>query len=523
MPLPEKRPRLARGLKLAFLLALTFLFLELARLAAAQSAPPAAPLDNDAFIRTAVPIQMVARLSQSGVRLNGKTLDERASWGLVPAIYNAYTTPARLASGMALYQYACAQCHGANGVGADPALPDLSSLGYWGSRSNQNVYDALMGDTAVSAHTFTLEPDQTWLLIEAMRQFSYAEMTRLSRPVPAKGQNVYKPARQTEPDNAVTITGIVQNGTTNGRLREEIPVTLRAYNGSYTIAQTYTTTLSADGAFTFTLEETPDDWVYMVTLTYKGQDFSSDVGQLDTANPQLSLPVTVYEPASDPAAIRISRLHVSLTFLGDQLRVSELYNFANDSAAVFVGTNGRADEGTIQISLPQGAADPAFERGLGQDRFFPANEFFQKGDSWYDTLPLRPGASSQTILVTYSLPYAAGMTLNHDLAYPADELFLALADRGVTLTGGEWTQQESRSAGENGVILTYTQSGLDAGSRLTIPLQGDLRLNGRSASQPDNQTGQWIIAAGVFLFGLYLLWRMIRQRRKKNALPANLS
>ncbi|HFQ93927.1 MAG TPA: hypothetical protein ENK32_07955, partial [Anaerolineae bacterium] len=176
MSLPEKRPRRARCLKLAFLFALTIFFLGLARLTAAQTAPPPNPPDNSTFIRTAVPIQMVNLISQSQISLNGKMPDEQDSWPLIPLIYDLNSTSARLTSGQALYQYACAQCHGANGVSDDPDMVNLSSLSYWANRSNQNVYDALLGDTAVSSHTFTLDPDQTWLLVEAMRQFSYAEM-----------------------------------------------------------------------------------------------------------------------------------------------------------------------------------------------------------------------------------------------------------------------------------------------------------------------------------------------------------
>lgn len=541
MALPRLKLRLARGLKLVFLFLLILFFLALARLAAAQPANPGStPADYTAassydalleiinrqphladseFIRTAVPIQLVTMLSQSHLRLNGKMLDEQDSWALIPVIYSLNSTPARLASGQALYAYGCAQCHGSSGTTGDPEMVNLASLAYWGNRSDRAVYERLLADTAVPAHTFTLEPDQAWLLIEAMRHFSFSEMDALGHTVPAKTHNAYKTSRQLPAaDSPITISGYVQNGTANGRIAAETAITLRAYDSSYTLAQTYTTTLAPDGTFTFTLDKSDlqDDWVYLASVSYQGVEYTSDIGQISPDNPPLSLPITVYDATSDPTAVHISQLHISLTFAGDQLQVNELYSFANGGTAVFVGENGRPAEGTLQINLPQDAANPTFERGLGSDRFLPADEFKQKEGAWYDTLPLRPGASSQTILVRYSLPYGDGTALNHTLPYAADELFLALPDRGVTLQAEGWTQQETRSAGSSGVILTYARSNVPVGSQLDILLQGNLQpANGRNVAPSSSQIGQWIIAAGVLLFGLYLLWRMVNHRRQK--------
>lgn len=315
-----------------------------------------------------------------------------------------------------------------------------------------------------------------------------------------------------------TITGTIHNATTDEPAAEGTVVTLHAYNSSYTSTETLTTTADADGRFQFDLTDKPSDWVYLVSTTYQDLSFSSNIAKL-TAGQPLNLPITVYEPSSDPATIVIDNLHISLNFVGQEAQVSELYSVTNEGTAVFTGTSGNIDQGTLNLNLPPAAQTPTFERGMGPNSgYFPATEFIQRDGRWYDTIALRPGPNSLTLRVTYRLPLADALDLSRELPYQTNTVVVSWPDSGLNFATDGWQQQPSQSAGENGVFLSYARTGLLPDSQLALSFTGTLQ-SGPTGPINSSSTSDWIISLAVLLLIGTVALRLLRAKNQTSRLP----
>jgi hypothetical protein len=311
-----------------------------------------------------------------------------------------------------------------------------------------------------------------------------------------------------------SVTGTVHNGTTDDAAPEGTEVTLHAYNSSYTAAETMTTTLDADGRFHFTLDNKPSDWVYMVSTEYEELSFSSTIAPLTNEAP-LNLSITVYKTTSDPTNIVIDQLSISLTTVGQEVQVSELYTFANMGTAVFTGNS---DQGTVQMTLPTAAEAPTFERGMGPNSgFFPANEIIQQDGRWLDTIPLRPGPNSLTLRINYSLP-ATGLDLSRTLPYQTNTVFLAVSD-GLEFATDGWQQQATQSAGERGAMLRFAQEDIAAGSALPLAFSAAVSPVGRTNSFTASPVSDWVLSLAILLLVTTIAFRLLRPGSRQTAVP----
>ncbi|MCP5094808.1 MAG: hypothetical protein GY943_04575 [Chloroflexi bacterium] len=322
-------------------------------------------------------------------------------------------------------------------------------------------------------------------------------------------------AQITDPVSEILVVGgEIANGTTGQPLTDPVEVTLHAFNRSYTATDTMTTIVESNGRFTFPLTNNPPDWVYMTSVRYKDLEFTSDIGKLTEATSSLQLPITVYEPTRDPNVIAIDQLHVSLTFLEGEVEVNELYTFDNRGTAVYVGTTGDLTNGSVQITLPDNAIDPQFERGLGPNSgFFPANDLLQQEGRWYDTYALRPGSTSLTLLVTYRLPYQAALTLSHSLPYQTETVLVALPDNGITFQSAGWQQEASRSTGTDTVIRSFSRTGFAAGEALQIGVNGRLSSTSTTIATQTQSTTDWLLSGIILFIAVGMVGRLFWRRR----------
>lgn len=441
-------------------------------LAANLPNPPAA-LASPEYLRTAVPATMFDVITNGRVErgmphfgpASTNPLAEADRWNAIAAVYSLGTPLERINEGQATYEANCLTCHGETGAGDGPEAaalattpPDLTNLAYWSQISNQTVFDRLH-DNTLEGHDFDLDDDTLWATVDYLRTFSYAYTDALApfRPL-ASG----------------TIAGQVINGSTS---EETLPAgttaELRAFNRDLDMTLSLTTTVTEDGRFQFDLNDIPTDWLYRVSVNYKGLNFGSEITQLSSAAPEANLPITVYEQTTDPSAVTVDQMHLILEVTEEAILVNEVYVFSNNGTAVFIGESGDPAAGTIQIALPAGAQNVNFERGLGSfDSFFPAQEIIPSETGWADTLPLRPGRNSLILLANYTLPYDNGMTIAHPVYYDVGGANLVLSNAGVELTEGDgWTSMGIQSI-EGGSFLSYARPGLAAGDSFSFELSG---------------------------------------------------
>jgi len=480
---------------------------------AAQLPQPPAPIGSPEYLLQAVPAEMFDVVTngilESGMPPFGPAnstdpLDQMSRWNAVAAVFSLGTSPDALEAGEAVYEAACSECHGTDGVVEEI---DLSDQAYWASRSNQQVLDALAaGEDAVVEHEeIDLNDEELRAVVDYARTFSY---------------DYASPMEAFAPIEAATIIGTVVNETTGEPLGAGVPVELNAFTADFEPSLTMTATLDEDGTFDFNLTMVPADQVYVATVDYNDISFGSDFGEINREAPVLELPVAVYDQSSDPAAVRIGQLHVILEFTEDQVQVSELYQFSHDAPSVFVGETGDPAQGTVQFSLPGGASTPSFSRTFGSmDSFFPAENVISTGDGWADTVPLRPGQGTLSLLVRFTLPYESGAEIAHPVNYDVDNVNLVLTAAGVSLANAEesqWTSQGQQAMG-GGSFLNYTRGSVPAGETVSFTLEGEPRPpvadSGNAAVAAPSESAELLIGGGVLLLaaavGVYLvrLWR----------------
>ena len=476
--------------------------------------PPAAHGSTE-FLRTAVPAEIFDTITNGRIPQGMPPFGEESSnplvdaqrWDLVAALYSFGTPLESVNSGQGLYEENCLACHGENGLGDGPESSDqasspgdLSDLNYWFLTSNQTVFDKLTDNPAISAHDYELEDEELWSVVDYMRTFSYVYTDALA------------PFRPLE---TATVSGLVTNGTTGEPVAAEATAQLRAFTTDLEITLTMTETVNAEGRFNFDLTEVPQEWFFRVSVEYDDVDFGSDFGQVTFDKPDLDMPVTVFEKSTDPSILDILQLHIVLVFDQDRVLVSELYVVGNESPTVFVGESGSPSGGTFEFTIPEGASEFSVQRGFGSlDSFIPANEIITTDSGFADTIPVRSGQGTLTLLVQYTMPYDENKTISHPLKYATSGVNLVLPDVGVTLDETDGWVNGGQQTMESGAVTTFGQTNIAADERLTINLEGSPRSNNAAAGIAiENNALELVIGlavAGVVIGGAVFIVRRWR-------------
>ena len=481
---------------------------------------PAALNDAD-FARRLVPSEAFATIT-SGIAASGmppfgpassNPIGETDRWHLVAAVLSLGMPSGVMAEGEGLYAESCAACHG---EGSSSTF-DMAAQDYWIQRSDADVFAALRDTEAIPEHAeYALEDDELWATVAYARTMSY---------------DYADPLAAFAPIEAVRVTGTVVNETTGAALGEGTEVVLNTFTADFAPSTTVTTTLDANGQFNFDLTMMPPDLIYVATVTYEGINYGSDFGRVERDEPVLDLTVPVFDPTSDPAGIGIGQLHIILEFDEGTVNVNELYQFSQDDPAVFVGESGGVEQGTVEISLPEGATTPSFSRTFGSmDSFFPVENIVETERGWADTVPVRPGVATLSLLASYVLPYDDELTISHPVYYDVERVNVVLAATGVTLSGeGDWTEEAGGAMG--GVFASDARTGMAAGDSVSFTLSGDPvpvvmpgsenTASGASAPVARDRTTELVIGGGVFLLAVVAGFFIIRSWQQRDGYDAD--
>lgn len=457
-----------------------------------------AALNDVAFARQQVPAVVFETIT-NGIAASGmppfgpassNPIGEADRWHLVAAVLSLGVPSGTLDAGETVYAESCAECHGDDGSEAF----DMTGQDYWIARSDADVFAALRDQEAVPEHeAYTLEDEELWSVVAYARTFSY---------------DYANPLAAFEPIETLNVTGVVRNETTGELLAEGTPVVLNTFTADFAPSDTLTTTLDATGQYGFSLSMAPPDLIYVATVDYEGLNYGSNFGRADREEPVLDLPITVYDQTSDAGGVRIGQLHIILEFGEGTVTVNELYQFSQDGNAVFVGEDGDVTSGTVEITLPEGASTPSFSRTFGSmDSFFPVENMVETERGWADTVPVRPGESTVSLLASYTLPYDGEATIAHPVYYDVTRTNVVIAATGVTLSGdGDWTEEAGGAMG--GAFASYTRTDVPAGETISFTLEGDAEPlvmpgsdSAAAATAPvaRDRTTELVIGAGVLL------------------------
>lgn len=432
---------------------------------------PPRDFSDEEFRRTAVPSLMFQTITD-GILEGGmppfgpsssNAIEAADRWDLVAAVYSLGTPVEALEEGRVVYEEYCLACHGENGDGNGPeaadstATPtDLTDLRYWYNRSNEMVLADLQNNE-IADHTYSLETNELWDATDYARSFSY----------------VYAdPEAAAQPIASVSVAGQIMNGTTD-ELITDGAVTLRAFTPDLQEAATLTTAVGPNGRYVFEVSDAGPDWVYMASIDHGDLNFSSNPERLDVSDPQLEMPIVVFDTTDDPSAININQVHMIMDYANDRVQFSEIYVLSNLEPAVFVGESGVSDEGTLQFALPAGAENVEFQRSFRSfENFLPASEVIPTEQGYADTIPIRPGDGAMNLLVSYDLPFEEGMTIEHPVFYDTGNATIVVPDIGLTIEGDEWVSEGPQQMGNAGSISSYSRPALAAGEAISFSLEG---------------------------------------------------
>jgi hypothetical protein len=282
------------------------------------------------------------------------------------------------------------------------------------------------------------------------------------------------------------VTGHVSNLTLGGGNLDGAPVVLYALE-DFAPRETYDSTVTGDGSFSFDPIALVPGYSYIATLEYQNVAYGSSFVEYDGSTESLQLDIQVYEAVTIVDPIRIGRLHVLVDFAEGWMRVSELYIFDNDSDRVYTGSTGNPDDGTIQVPIPTGVERLEVERGMGENMVSASSSVFEIEGGIMDTLPVRPGPSSQQLMVSYDVAYQDEATVSHRLLYPVTSVSLILPDVGLAVDSdllGEGGQQSMQGM----PFVEWDATDVPAGEILSFRISGVPDLEALAATRASADT-----------------------------------
>jgi hypothetical protein len=235
-------------------------------------------------------------------------------------------------------------------------------------------------------------------------------------------------------------------------------------------------------------------WQYVVVTTYDGTAFSSEVLEGDSTQPQLELPLNIYEVAGDPANIQIDGILTMVQSQPNQLEVVQIFSFANASDHVYL-KQGDGTQSSVSVRLPQGAV---FEDFSGGSYLISAD-----GTQVTDTEPIMPG-SSHVMHLAFTLPYSGSASIEQSVDYPLNgQVEVMLGSDGLSINGEGFAELGTRQLGDR----TYRSYGGNlskgAGDSVRYQVQGSVAAAPTTTDAVPNVSpfAYVLIGAGLLAIG----------------------
>ncbi len=329
-------------------------------------------------------------------------------------------------------------------------------------------------------------------------------LEHLSRLLLLVGLLLAAPAAAQDPVPADATIGRVEGqvinltaGTAEGSVG--VPVVLYVLE-NFEPTDTYTSTVGADGAFVFSDVPLVEGRTYITTLEYQKVAYGSTFLEYEGVGDVIQLDIETYEVTTDPAVIRVGRLHVIVDFAGETMRISELYIFDNNGDRVYAGATGDPTEGTLELPLPVGALRPQVQRSMGESMVPTTSSVFATDGGYLDTLPVRPGQATQQLMVVYELPYSEELTVSHMLPYATSSVSLFLPDAGLEVESDMLTSMGPQAL-QGMAFLEWEAKELAAGTTLAFTVKGEVDMAQMVEQMEDparpQSSGQFPLAVGA--------------------------
>ncbi|HHS97851.1 MAG TPA: carboxypeptidase regulatory-like domain-containing protein [Chloroflexi bacterium] len=310
----------------------------------------------------------------------------------------------------------------------------------------------------------------------------------------------------------VTVKGRVTNGTPGGEVPPGLEVSLHVFSSGQE-SETLTTTVAADGSFSFEKVPGGEDRTYIAQVTYQGVEYTSDPVTPSADEEEVNAPITIYETTEDPATVQVTQLHVFINELEGQLLVEEYWLIGNEGERTYVGREDpeTGQRVTLQVTLPEGAQDLTFDGpGLG-------DRFVERPNGFADTRPIPPGGTTVEIAFFYTLPYQEGLQVEQAADVPIGSVVVLMVQGDLALEGAGLEPMGTVDT-QMGPAFSYIGGPLAAGEPLAFTLvpappttEEPAPPAGHPATaparNPARETAVGLAALAAAIVGALLLWR----------------
>lgn len=414
-------------------------------------------------------------------------LSDEEIWDVVAFSFTLHTSEDEVRRGEQVWAENCASCHGDQGAGDGPvavangwSLPDLSNLELAASRSLDDWYQLTsQGQGNMPAFAGTLAEEDIWAALEYARTFTYRPAFAMALP---KGDG--------------RLVGVVANGTPGSEVPGDTMVTLRTFEGFDELAS-QEAQVAADGSFSFEELPTDPDYIYLVTTSYGGITFASDVASFSEGETEIEAPVDIWETSTTPGEITVNLAQWFVEYHQGALLVGELYRLTHESDRVYIGGEEAAEgaqSAVLEFRLPPEAQALTLEGGEVGERFILTR------DGVADTQPLPPGQVQ--ILMRYLLPYnGTTAELAHSIPYAAEEVNVLVAE-GPRVRSGDLEEVGTQTIGEQ-QFVRFQATDLPADEEVGLEFRGLERPSGAAAELAGPNRSTAVLAYHpALLFGL---------------------
>ena len=313
----------------------------------------------------------------------------------------------------------------------------------------------------------------------------------VTKPAPTATSGVVK----TEDAAGVigSVSGRITNGTAGGVVPPGLKVTLHSVdqNGGDT---TLDATADANGDFLFKDVPISAALTYGVTTMYQNRQFVSDGVTGDPAVKVMSLPIKLYEIASDPAVISISSIIIRANATTDGLQVAQVVHFKNTSDRAYSSAQPTSGDayGSVSIALPTGASLMGFADS--SSRFILSSS----GTSFTDTVPVLPD-EDHVIHYVYTMPYREDGTLVElPVGYPVDgSVQLILNPPSLAASSQQLLPLGVQTMGTSSFQAYGGQIAMKAGDILRFQVSG--KLDGSASSTSGSPISGHELIIGILI------------------------
>lgn len=421
-------------------------------------------------------------------------------WEVALYTYTLAYDAALVAQGEALYNTTCAACHGQAGYGTDdgPSLVGLVDF------TEADLRDMLR---AHPADTPPLESDDDRrAVVQYLRLLSTT-----TRTLPGEVGPLVRPAATEEVTEEIaeevgTIRGRVIQGTPGGADPAALPVALSIIGQQ----QVMTTRAADDGSYLFDEVIIRPDYAYTITVSdHDGVRFTSELYPGNSANPDMTIDMSIYERAADESVIEVTSRAVQVNLTPHGLYMIEVITLTNTSDT-HMYLRDHDEYSAVSVAFPL-ADSVHLETGhTDTDRLLLSAD----GRQLFDTQPVLPG-------VEHYVQFSYLLTLTNNtvisllpLAYTdhsATELFVDFNHLTLQGDGIEFSRIEN-FGGDLYRVYTVTdapQAGETASFRVAR-VAGD---TGVTEANPGQILAALMIISGVGLLGaaVFLVWQQRRQ------------